>query len=72
MTSQQRADEALELWRANKRYPQIEALLDEYFGIISRERYEDQLKCVTEIFSAKQIFTSGLPSHLSGALQSHV
>lgn len=48
MTSQQRADQALELWRANKRYPEIEALLDEYFGIISRERYEEQLQCVTE------------------------
>lgn len=68
MTSQQRADEALELWRANKDYPQIEALLDEYFGIISRERYEEQLQCVNEIMSAPVIFLSDLPSHLAEAL----
>lgn len=69
MTSQQRADEALELWRANKRYPEIEALLDEYFGIISRERYEEQQSCVHEIFTAPQpMFLSDLPCHVSAAL----
>jgi len=52
LSSQQRADEALDLWRANKRYPEVEALLDEYFGIISRERYEDQLRLVSEEMAA--------------------
>ncbi len=65
MTSQQRADEALELWRANKRYPEIEALLDEYFGIVSRERYEEQLRAVSEEMSCpvttKQFSSSSAP-----------
>ena len=30
--------------------------------------FEDQQSCVTEIFSAKPIFTSDLPQHLSEAL----
>jgi hypothetical protein len=67
MTSQQRADEALALWRARKDYPEIEALLDEYFGIISRERYEEQLSAVSEEMGRCVIFTSDLPSHLSAA-----
>lgn len=68
MTNQQIADQALELWRANKHYPEIEALLDEYFGLISVQRYEEQLRCVSEVMSAPVIFTSDLPPHLSGAL----
>lgn len=57
MTSQQIADQALDLWRANKRYPDVEALLDEYFGIISAERYADQLRAVSEEMSCPTTLT---------------
>lgn len=60
---------ALRLHQTSRRYPAIEMLMDEFCGrIVTAEQYERQQSCVTEIFSAKPIFTSDLSPRLSGAL----
>jgi hypothetical protein len=65
---QPRDEQALALWQAHRHSPEIESLLDAFFNFPTSNEYERQQSCVTEIFSAKPIFTSDLPSHLSGAL----
>ena len=75
-----RDEAALALWQKNRgqtpmsqeAIERMESMLAEYYDRVTSNEYERQQSCVTEIFSAKQIFTSDLPSHLSGALQSHV
>ena len=68
MTSQQIADEALALWRANKNSPEIEALIEEFFRFPTSNEFERQQSCVTEIITAPQpMFLSDLPERLSEA-----
>jgi hypothetical protein len=69
-------EEALRIWQLNRgqtpmsqeAIERMESMLAEYYGRVTSNEYERQLSCVTEIFSAKPIFTSDLPSRLSGAL----
>jgi hypothetical protein len=68
MTSQQQADAGLAIWQAHRHSPEIESLLDAFFNFPTSNEYERQQSCVTEIFSAKPIFTSDLPPALSAAL----
>ena len=68
MTSQQHANEALALYQSNRNNPEIEALLEAFFNFPTSDEYKRQQSCVAEIFSAKPIFISDLPPHLSGAL----
>jgi len=63
-----RDEAALALFQANRKSPEIEALLDAFFNFPTSDEYKRQQSCVAEIFSAKPIFLSDLPSHLSGAL----
>jgi hypothetical protein len=69
VTSQQIADEALALWRANKNSPEIEALIEEFFSFRTRNEFDEVQSCVHEIFTSPQpMFLSDLPCHLSEAL----
>lgn len=67
MSNEQREDilkrhEKLLWWmREQERFAFIAELRADYI-------FEDQQSCVHEIFSAKPIFTSDLPQHLSEAL----
>jgi hypothetical protein len=70
VTSQQIADEALALWQSHRGDDQerMDSILKEYFAQVRADEYEEIQSCVTEIFSAKPIFTSDLPPALSAAL----
>jgi hypothetical protein len=63
MTSQMEADRALEEHRAV-----MAALIRNEISRPTEDQYREMLRCVTEIFSAKPIFTSDLPPALSAAL----
>jgi hypothetical protein len=65
---QPRDEQALAIWQAHRHSPEIEALLDQFFNYPTNVQYEEQLQCVHAVMSAPVIFTSDLPSHLSGAL----
>ncbi len=65
MTSQQSADLALALWQANRKNPEIEALIEQFFAFPTSAEFERQQSCVTEIMSEKPIFLSDLPPALS-------
>lgn len=49
MTAQDEA--ALALYQANRKSPEIEALLDQFFGFPTREQYEETLERVAEEFA---------------------
>lgn len=70
MTSQQIADEALAIHQANRSasFAVLDSLFSEFFNRLSQSEYDEVQSCVTEIFSAKPIFLSDLPCHLSEAL----
>jgi hypothetical protein len=70
MTSQQIADEALALWQSPRGDDQerMDSILKEYFAQVRADEYEDQLRLVSEEMGRCVIFTSDLPSHVSGAL----
>jgi hypothetical protein len=70
MTSQQIADEALALWQSHRGDDQerMDSILKEYFAQVRADEYEDQLRLVSEEMGRCVIFTSDLPSHVSGAL----
>jgi hypothetical protein len=67
---------ALALWQINRgqtpmnqeAIDRMESMLAEFYGRPTSNEYERIMSCVTEIFSAKPIFTSDLPCHLSEAL----
>ena len=63
MTSQMEADRLLEEHRAV-----MAALIKNEISRPTQEQYMEMLRCVTEIFSERPIFTSDLPQHLSEAL----
>jgi hypothetical protein len=69
MTSQQLGDLALSIYQTNRKSPEIEALLDQFFSFPTSNEFERRQSCVTEIFTAPQpTFTSDLPLHLSARL----
>jgi hypothetical protein len=65
-----RDEMALRLHQTSRRHPEIETLMDEFFGrIVTAAQYEEIQSCVHEIFTAPQpIFLSDLPCHVSEAL----
>ena len=63
MTSQQLGDIALEEHRAV-----MAALIKNEISRPTVDQYEEQLRCVREIFSERPIFYSDLPPALSAAL----
>ena len=67
MTMQPRDEAALALYQANKRHPEIETLLDQFFGFTTKAEFERQLRCVEQEFPCV-ISTSDFSSQLSGAL----
>lgn len=53
-----RDEAALALYQSHKRHPEIEALLDEFFGRITAAQYEEQLRKVLEEMSSCVITNS--------------
>jgi hypothetical protein len=68
MTSQQSADLALSLFQANRKSPEIEALLDAFFSFPTREEYDRTLSRVSECMSCPETTGSRFQSPSSGAL----
>ena len=63
MTSQQIGDRALALYQANRKSPEIEILLDEFFGRIPTAEDADRIQSrVSEIFACPEITGSPSPS----------
>jgi hypothetical protein len=60
VTSQQQADAGLAIWQAQRNSPEIESLLDAFFGYPTQDQYEAQLDLLRKEFSCPEI--TGLPS----------
>jgi hypothetical protein len=60
MTSQQQADAGLALWQARRHSPEIESLLDAFFGYPTQDQYDRTLSRVSEEMGCPE--TIGLPS----------
>ena len=73
MTSQQEAQAALDIFQANRDdQERIDSLLRDFFADVREEErtaeFKRQMQCVSEEMGKCVIFTSDLPSHVSGAL----
>jgi|GEM_PF-4761336 len=73
MTSQQEAQAALDIYQSNRDdQERIDSLLRDFFADVREEErtaeFKRQIDCVREEMGRCVIFTSDLPSHVSGAL----
>jgi hypothetical protein len=73
MTSQQEAQAALEIYQSNRDdQERMDRMLRDFFADVREEErtaeFKRQMRCVSEEMGRCVIFTSDLPSHLSGAL----
>jgi hypothetical protein len=70
---QPRDEQALAIWQAHRHSPEIESLLDAFFGYPTQDQYEAQLDLLRKEFSECPEITGSPSSSLSqGASQSHV
>jgi hypothetical protein len=68
-----RDEQALAIWQAQRNSPEIESLLDAFFGYPTQDQYEAQLDLLRKEFSECPEITGSPSSSLSqGASQSHV
>ena len=68
MTSQQQADAGLAIWQAQRHSPEIESLLDAFFGYPTQDQYDRTLSRVSEIMSCPEITSPRSSLQSSGAL----
>jgi hypothetical protein len=73
MTSQQEAQAALEIYQSNRDdQERMDRMLRDFFADVREEErtaeFKRQMRCVSEEMGRCVIFTSDLPSHVSGAL----
>jgi hypothetical protein len=68
MTSQQQADAGLAIWQAQRHSPEIESLLDAFFGYPTQDQYEAQLDLLRKEFSCPEIMSPRSSLQSSGAL----
>lgn len=47
-----RDEAALSLWQAQRHSPEIEALLDAFFGFPTQDQYDNQLRLVSEAMAS--------------------
>jgi hypothetical protein len=64
---QPRDEQALAIWQAQRHSPEIESLLDAFFGYPTQDQYEAQLDLLRKEFSecpvtTKQFSSSSAPS----------
>jgi hypothetical protein len=50
---QPRDQEALELYQANRKNPEIEALLDQFFRFPTQAEYEQDIEVLRQLFARK-------------------
>jgi hypothetical protein len=59
---QPRDEQALALWQAQRHSPEIESLLDAFFGYPTQDQYDRTLSRVSEAMSCPETTGSPLPS----------
>lgn len=70
MTSQQIGNEALSIFQANRKSPEIESLLDAFFNFPTQDQYEAQLDLLRKEFASCPEITGSPSPSLSPALSS--
>jgi hypothetical protein len=65
---QPRDEQALALWQAQRHSPEIESLLDAFFGYPTQDQYEAQLDLLRKEFSCPEIMSPRSSLQSSGAL----
>jgi hypothetical protein len=65
---QPRDEQALAIWQAHRKSPEIEALLDQFFNYPTQDQYEAQLDLLRKEFSCPEITSPRSSSLSSGAL----
>jgi hypothetical protein len=65
---QPRDEQALAIWQAHRHSPEIESLLDAFFGYPTQDQYDRTLSRVSEAMSCPEITGSQCSSPSQGAL----
>jgi hypothetical protein len=65
---QPRDEQALALWQAQRHSPEIESLLDAFFGYPTQDQYDRTLSRVSEAMSCPEIISPPSSLQSSGAL----
>jgi hypothetical protein len=65
---QPRDEQALAIWQAHRHSPEIESLLDAFFGYPTQDQYDRTLSRVSEAMSCPEIISPRSSLQSSGAL----